>query len=514
MAVTAKIVDMAGVVVRTLADTNIDEVVEQRGGHGTDVRLRIPKRDPAGAAGQNADVKLLREVQVWRDGDANPVAWSVLVGEEAESRQADVSLTALGLGFYFSKRFLDAARANLLTNPGFETGVITPWYTGGGATAAVIGSPRRLGSNAVRLTNTVTGADAYLAQDFSFAGDPYLGTNVHFSAHCFVESFTGPALDARGILLAAFQAGVLKDFRTVPLDASTPLNAWNKLRIGTSEAPPIWVPPGVTYSFSASLLAPNGAVVWDAAQVVIPESVSGHNADLSTLFGQVMTFAQDTAKGKSGLNIATSTPASGIALPVKAWQYDAYTPSLAAVAELTDRTPGIDWSIAFTATTRTATAHPGRRGTDRSASVILTLGQNLAWYRHSGSGLECETSVAFYGDGDGPDREEGRAVDTAATGGLVLEGRYAAPPGTTIDQLGPMAADKLRLTKRPVRRISARVVRKAGDAVDYVALLRPDDIVKVVVNDGRTQINSNWSIERKTWRPRQENVLELELTEE
>lgn len=517
MTVTAKVVTMAGAVIRTLAKTNVDEVHQVLKGHGTDIRLRVPKADPPGAVGQNADLAYGREIQVWRDGDTNPLAWAVVVADDMSSSKPDVDLTALGLGWYLSKRFLDAPRRNYLEpNAGFEDG-LTGWTAVGGVTATVVSSPRRLGAQAVRLVGSATGGDQYLRKTFSISGDPFIGTNVHASSHFLVESFTGPAIGERGLYLEATEVGAFRANRATILDAAAAaeLGAWKKARIGSVQETPIHVPAGATYDFDLRLYPGNASVVYDANQAVIPESVSDYNADLASLYGQLIEFGQAVSKGKSGLNIGTALAPSGITIPVVAWQYSEHTPVAAAVDFLTDRDPGMDTSIEFTATTRTATTWPRRRGINRSGSVVLTLGGNLASCQLTGSIMEVETSVTVYEPGvTEPDREEATATDTSGLGGLVLEGRYPAPENAGVDSYGPIATDRLARKKRPVRRLSAKVVRKAGDPIDYVGLLKPGDVVRVVANDGRLTVGSNWRIHEWTWRPRFERVLDLVLVEE
>lgn len=499
-----KIVDKYGAVLRTMVNANVERITEAINGYGTDIEWTFPKYDPAIAAGQGADVQLLkREAQVWQNG-AGPIAWGVLVGARGDGKDGAIDVTAPGLGWYLSRRHIDKARDNYITNPGFEDG-LTGWTTVN-CTPTVITSQRRLGANAVRLTSSTADGSSYLATTFAVTGTE-VGTNVYVAGHYFTETFNAPALELRGLFVQAGPpAGAAVQFQSAIIDSGSPINEWDRIEIPD----PIAVPANTTWHIEVRLYVGNGSVVWDAVQGVIPESVSDYNVDIASgLFPLLIAHAQSAAAGKSDLNITTNAAASGVTVPVKAWQFDEHTPAESAIRELVERDDGFDWRVQFSQTDRVATTYSPRIGVDRSGSVTLELGVNVADYQLGEDGATTENNITVYGDGDGPDREEGYAVDTADLDGLVLQGVYQAPPSTAIDALEPIAGDHLSTKKRLVRHLTVTTI----PSLALVQLLKIGDIVTVVINDGWVQVSGSWRIVNREHYPRSE-TMNLTLNEE
>lgn len=494
MAPTVKIVDRAGTVIRTLVDANAYGDVEDLDPLQDAIRWDFPKKDPPGAAGQAATVEILKsEVQVW-DGAAL-LAWGVILEGETASNQGNVVMSSPGLAWYLTRRNIDRPRVNYVVNPSFESD-LTGWTAFGGATPTIVTSPRRVGSKAVKLVNTVTGADAGLRTTFSITGLAGIGVNVYVATHYLLDIFTGEAAGGLSMRLVAKEAGVEKGRREQLLgdgDELVAIDGW----LREEPSSPLWVPPSVTYDFTLDLMAPNGTIYFDANQAVVPESLSEYNVDLATVVGLINVDVQNVTH-KSDLNIATVTPTPlvGITIPVYAKQYTEHTPAIVALNEISERDDGPDWWIDYTATTRTMrTSHP-RRGTDRTGvgGVTLTYPGNVASYGpYRKTGATTENHITYYGEGDGPDREEGYAIDTVALDGLVLQGVYQAGPGATIDMLEPLARGRLAATKGLGQFVT---VRTKPDAA-LTALLRAGDRVNLTINDGWAQATGPWRITRR-----------------
>lgn len=498
---TARIVERNGTVVRTLVNANITSVVDQLNEPG-EIQFDYPKYDPPSAVGQAADVQVLkREVQVLRDGVV--IAWGVPLRKSAASSRGEITVTAPGVAWFFGRRFIDTPVTEQLTNPGFESG-LTGW-TAVNCTATVISSPTRLGANAVRLTQAVTGADAYLQQILSVetAGPTPLGHT--FAGHYYIESLNGPALDARGIYARGSTGGVLIDSNWQEIDEFSLRGEWQRVEttydIGATQ----------TQVVEARLYCPNGSIIWDALHLVHPEGFAltpaGGNA--ATIAGDLLDFVQN-APAKSTLNIGKSIPAPGPFVPFpKAWGYVDHTPLIQAIND--ELAPlGFDWSIQLAGPAKTFTTHVPRKGADRSATVTLQLGVNIASYDFDEDGTAVDTYVIMLGDGDGPDREESITIDTSQLSGLVLQGLHSAPPGTTVNLLDPLSADKLARKKRLVRLPS---VTTYPGATDLVGLLATGDVVAVVINDGAVQVSSNYRIVRRELNPRTD-TMKLTLNED
>lgn len=504
--------------IRTLANANVESLVEEIN-QPDECVFTFPKHDPASAAGQGADVQLLtRDVQVWREGATKPSFWGTLLTGNASSKSGDVKVRARDFGWHFMKRAIQKARQQFITNADFETGAIgavpTGW-TANGCTAEIVASPRRLGAQAVKLVNATTNADAHLAAtSFSHTAGPR-GDLLTIVYHVQITAWTGPALDARGLYVEGRQGAVVRDKRFVPLDDADgqELNKWKRLQVE------MWIPNNETWDIFPRLYAPNATVIYDAGQGVFPESLGLFGGDIATLANMVVEFITNPANGFDNLGgLGRSTPATGITIPEKFWQYADYTYADRALEELVTR--GLDWSVVLGAgvapatATKTFTTFAPRQGVDRSATVTLQVGTNMASYDYEEDGTATENDIVAYSteDGaDGPDREEGRAKDTAPLGGLVLQGIYPAPVGMAIDGLKPMADEKLARTKRLVKLPQPVTIQKAGD---LVGLLGKGDIIKVLINDGWVQVPSaNYRIVRKEHRPRNDTLL-LTLNQE
>lgn len=505
---SVRIVEQDGTLVRTLSQANVERV---RQGMNDDFGAAVftyPKNDPAGATGQAADVLLLdRECEIRKDGTT--IHRGPMVQRAVRSGEGSLAVTSPGAGWYFTKRQIDAPVRNLLSNGDFEGGS-TDW-TATACTQASATDVFRRGSKALRITNSTTFEDAYSQHAAVTVTGTGVGTELTVAAHFKVESWTGPAIYSRGLFIESRDSGVVETYNehegAIDDDMALATGEWQRVEAT------LWVPPNETRDIYVRLYAPNGVVVWDEVELVEPVSLAiapGTPEDIAETANRIVAFAQDTTYGKTDLDIATTTaPTTGITFEFpKAFHFSDHTPVDRALND--EIVPlGVDWNIT---PAKVFTVYHPRKGTDRSASVTLDLNQNwtegVASYTFDEDGGATETDVTMLGEGDGPDREEGRSSDTSDTGGLVLQGTYAAPPGTTIDKLDDLAADKTARTARTVKVLGVVVY---GDFVD---LLELGDVVDVNIVDGdAVSITGNWRIVQWELIPRT-NTLELMLNEE
>ena len=259
--------------------------------------------------------------------------------------------------------------------------------------------------------------------------------------------------------------------------------------------------PGLAWWFGRRRIDGPTAGVLSALIVTDPAE------DITTLAGRIVTFAQDATAGKSALGITVNTPASGVTIPFpKEWRYDEHAQVDRVIAD--ELAPlGFDWQVD---TGRVFRTYAPRRGVDRSATVTLQPGVNIASYELDEDGASTSTAVTVVGDQDGAVREESTAVNTADLSGIVLQDVVPAAPGTTVEMLAPQAADRLSRARRLVRLPS---VTTYPGAVDLIGLLDPGDVVTVTINDGDVQLSGPYRIVRIQLDPRTD-TLQLTLNDD
>jgi hypothetical protein len=497
---TVRLVDIDGTVLRTLVGTNVLSVERVLNGVGQAV-FTFPKIDPPSAIGQAADVKMLfPEIQILRDGAH--YWWGVPLIARAASNKGDVEVTCSDLGWYLTKRALDKLPTNLISNPDFESG-LTSWSTHGAATAAAETDLVRLGTTAARLTNSIAGDDGYIAYNLAgLAAGSVIGRGLALVGWFFLESFTAGALGNRGLYIEGNAGGVFQVATQVDIDEFTVKGEWQRFRTT------IVIPTSTTWDIEVRLYSPQGSIVWDAVELVDMESVGGFNLDIATLAQDIVIFVQAATSDKDDLNIGTAGAATGIVIASKFWQIADHVMADRALDEFVQRDNGIDWSIETSATTRTFTTwHP--KGTDRTGSITLSLGSNVAHYDYDEDGTQVMTDVTILGESTEADRELGHARDTSHFGGRVLQGIYPCTPGATINELDPQAQERLNRSKRMVRLPQPVTVQASGDLVGTLAV---GDKVACSIADGWVEVTTPFRIVGIRHTPKNE-TLTLTLNE-
>jgi hypothetical protein len=510
-----RVVDRSGNVLEELEHANVGPVVRTLNGED-EFSFSSPKYDPATLA-----VELAGEAQVLRKGVV--MAWGPVVGDDASSADPKVSFTGRGPWWYFRKRFFGTAdRRNFLTNGDFETGAasgvlnasIPGWTRVGGArsrhwtTATKPGGhglPAPLsGTKAVSLDSGIAGQNAYLRSRFSYRTSFPPGQRITVAAWYWIgDGWIGPAALGLGLYVGRRVGGEFTVQNAAAVDNDSPRGEW--VRLETS----IIVPPNEDGEVEVRLYQPAGWIVWDAAVSVLMESTGAGftPTDQTELAATVVRYAQ-TGRGKSSLNVGTDTPPTGV-LRRRAWQHADHQWIADAVTELGTLPDGFDFSVDVDERSRTFRTHYPRKGVDRSDDVVLRLGRpedggNLSSYRRGREVGSSATSVVTRAQGDGPDREEGGAIDPAALDGLVLEDLVDAPSNLTIGDLDDFAADELEVRKRPAVVLEVTTYGGAGALIE---LLDVGDLVRVVIDDGYVQVDAVFRIVRLSIDPKTETMV-------
>lgn len=452
-----------------------------------------------------------REVQIWRNGRL--LWWGPIVRPDATSKRIDTQCRQLE--WYFDRiHFGRADRSNLLTNPSFETGDLTGWTTVN-TTPVVTQSIYVDGAYSVRLEQSTAQQDAYLEQQL----DDYVATGVGsvlvLAAWFWIDpdAWLGEAIGSRGLTLrrlhattnAVLQSGV------VDIEGDTPRGTWQRVETLVN------MPPDAVEDIEVRLYSPGGVIHWDALSLTLMESISSvssptdFTSDLADLFTLMVQHAQDPSFQKNDKNIGVDAPISGIRVE-RHFQLAEHANVGESIRQFTEE--GLcDWSVEITPSTRTATLHVPTKGERKPEFKIYLYGNetegttkaNIADdFRLSFDGEQAVSSVVVLGPGDGPDREEGGAVDNAVFGGNIYEAVIASPPEATINSLDAVANEQLSVMKSPyVLRATYLPLVRPGDpnylvARDPIDSLHVGDTVPVVLDYGWIQADADYRVVQKS----------------
>lgn len=438
-----------------------------------------------------------KEVQIFRDSD---LMWcGPLVLGDTDSSTPEMRVDVPDLSWYFSRRQLSDARANLVTNPSFEGSPdLTGWTNTGDSTPTASTTRAVLGTKSLKLVQTAPGVDTFQYQQFAQDGGS-IGTLVTVAAWVYIDntSWGGPAYESRGLFLSGIESSVVRTTSNAEIDDATPRGRW--VRLETT----IWVPPNESWTIEVRLYAPDADVWWDAVQAVRMESLSHYATDMGTIAGNIVDFIQNPTHGWDDLGITTSDVASGVLLD-RHYQYADHIDAAQALAEL--EAMGLDWSIEIDDSPllrQFTTAYP--KGTDRSGTVTFSMRSaanptgNLSRYRLTKDGGATATRITVLGEGDGPDREEGYARDTSSLGGVTLGDVITAPAGAPINALQAIADEHLSVSKRLVRILE--VTGLPGNSTQITTCVVGDTVDVNIVDQGES-ITGDWRIVAKTLDPK------------
>lgn len=452
--------------------------------------IRLPKSSSVYSAVDLLD----KEVQIFRDGVL--VWWGPMILGDLNSGAEEIHVDVPDLSWYFGRRQISDARANMLSNTSFDTN-LTGWTNVGNSTDTADTARSILGGKSLKLVQSTAGEDTFEYQQVAVTGTA-IGTLWTVAAWVYIQDsgWAGPAYEARGLFVSRIISSVEVDRSIVEIDDATPRGRW--VRLETT----IWTPPSSSETLEVRLYAPGATVWWDAVQVVAMESLSHYATDIGTIAGNIVDFIQNTTHGWDDLGITTVDATTGVLLD-RHYQYADHIDASQALAEL--EAMGLDCSMEIDDSPLTrafTTAYP--KGTDRSASVTFSMRSaanptgNLSSYRLTKDGGATATRLTVLGEGDGPDREEGYARDTTSLGGLTLGDVVNAPAGAPINTLQTIADQRLSKSKRLVRILE--VTGLPGDST-LISTCVVGDTVDVNIVDGGESITGDWRIVAKTLTP-------------
>lgn len=480
------VVDMEGTIYEgagpdgELANARVTRLEVELNAAGT-ATISLPTTDP--------DAALLtpgREVQIRRAGDV--LFWGPIVRPQAGLRET--TWQCAGLLWYFGRRFMGRAdRANQLVNGDFEAGE-DDWTFQNGVTHSIDTTPPAggPGGDALLLEGGTADHTGHAKQIWTHPAGGYpTGDYLTGSVWVYIPSadYVGGAINDFGLVLRHLDADDnVVDVGIVNIDDDTPeRDKWVALETGVAN-----VKEGHTVEML--LFPPHGTAYYDLATLTFMESLSfGYPdtpADVTDIIEGIVDYAQDTAAGKSDLNIGFAGSATGVARQV-AYQFEEHRNILDAMMEFV-RDGVCDISVEVTTTTRTFTVWPAKKGS--LYGTTLELDTNLADFTDSTDLEQAASSVILLGPGDGPDRPEGGAVDPTFVGGaFTAEIVEQAPDDASIGQLDQRAAERLTVAAHP-EILEVTTLPGAG----VIGNLTVGDTAPVVITVGWVDIDDTYRV--------------------
>lgn len=482
-----------------LVNFNVEKIIREVRSLG-EIQFDYPKTDPTSGpgVGQDADIQMLREVQVFRNGATIPYKWGVITDRKSASDDIARHVTAPGLGWWLGKRRIGKPLTSYLTNGSFNTN-LTGWTASAGVTATHVATPARRGGGAARLVQGNTWGDEHLGQIIQDVDGGDIGLLLILAGWYRVEDWTGPAFESRGLFIEGRnQATDLRSYTYFEIDDTVQ----DSLGIWQYAQTKLWIPPGELWDLNPRAYAPDATMEWDELVLVAMESLAIPPAgeDIAATAERIIVHIQ--ASPKSDLYWDTDCPDAGVTLYYpKAWQYiDRVKADTAINQELAPL--GFDWGFEHPDdTTKVFTTYAPRQGVDRTTgggAVTLLYrpgdrASNIAHHTFDESVQYTVNDWTEQGEGEGPAREEGYAVDTADLDGIVLEDVAAAPTGATTEMLDPLADSRLARTKT-ISELPTVTTHEGVDAL--IDVLGEGDIVNVIIDDGGVQVNTQMRIFR------------------
>lgn len=493
--------------------------------------FQIPANDPKGYVLLN---ERFREVQVWR-GD-QLLAWGPIVRLSADMNS--ITANCRGALWHMTRRFIGGRADNWVDNGDFEDGLSSWGFETNGVwnyyghpqaqstppDGQVVGTPTMTGRRALRLESFVNGNDAWCGQTFTHTVDETIdpdgsvltirgwvyvdsldpGTGANENRGLYIERFSTTEYDRDPAVLAVYPGLPLSlECLFVPLNEDVPKNTWTRMEQAITSPPKA----GEAEFIQIRLYAPNGVVYWDAISLTLVQRLVFRDTDQALIAAGIVEHLQDSAFGKSDVNIGVNTPYTGI-VRTRIYPHSEHAGGMASLEEFTGVDDGFDYGIVYTPTTRTFRTYYPRRG-DYKPAYALVLGTNIATYSYTFDGEAATSSVIVLGQGDGSDREEGSAYDTSwFSDDLTLEEVYSAPPETRVDALDNMARERLTVAKNPVT-IEITTLPVTSGVLDPLGRLFVGDYVPVVIYRHSFQIDAVYRIVRLTINP--DDTLSLTL---
>jgi hypothetical protein len=196
--------------------------------------------------------------------------------------------------------------------------------------------------------------------------------------------------------------------------------------------------------------------------------------------------------GKSDLNIKTNCPATGI-LRTRVYQHADHQNCHDILNEFVTLNDGVDYNIVYGLHTRTFTTYFPRKGNQTpNHNFRLEIGKNIQEFTINVDNDTIANSIIVLGGDNGPGREEGGAVDTSYTNGVIFEKVFNSLPGTKIDALPAIAQEELRRARKPIT-IPQITTTPNSELIDNVFV---GDVIPVNIVYGALDIVDSYRIVR------------------
>lgn len=455
-----------------------------------------------------------REVRLWLDDSiifAGPIV-------RCETDGATVRVQCSELGWYFTKRFVGRAnRQNYFTNPSFEGG-LAGWSYGW----VPIETDFNVDEISVRTGHSITGQRAlymetatskpryafginqFIVWEVDAAEDP-IGTEWTAVAWVYIPDTTAASLSAEpwqspntlgyGFALSRFSTTETVNINgidypkpiavsSIPFDANITRDKWIRLEIPLKQ-PPV---AGEDEFVKVEVYCPFGSIFVDQVGLVRNEKLWFRDTDQALIAKGLVEHAQDTAYGKSDLNIDTSTPLTTIKRE-RVYLHDEHQQ----IGDLLDEFPslhqGMDTDIVVTPSQRIFTTYYPRKGSRRK-NLWLELGRNIVTYTLMVDGDSLANSVVVLGEGEGADREEGGYIDSSSLdSGLIIEKVFHATPGSAISSLGDQARRAVSRFSRQVYIVSVTVPWEGE-----MRSLRTGDWLPITLDNGWVNVEEDYRV--------------------
>lgn len=418
------------------------------------------------------------EVQVYRNGHLH--AWGPVISPDDDTAPGRSSTYPCRDPSWYLERTVvgDPERVNFLTNPSFEDGITTGWTIEGPCMRSEDTTYVARGDKACRLVCATDEADAYIENSFVHDNTAAAyGYWYYAKAWCYIDEWNKAAKNTFGLWIRYTNGTVTRD-AWAPLNAATPRRQYVPLEAK------VLGEPHSSGIVTLRLYAPNGAVVWDAAQVVGNNFTGGTSTagtDQALMAAELVRVAQFDPN-KSDKKIGRACPATGKKYR-GIFEHSKHAVITDALRTVLDHEDGADWWVDVTPGTRTfRTAYPYRTRTAPDLS-FETGGNALHAARHR-DGSQAASAIIMQGPGDGPAREEGGAINDSAFGGKILDAVLQAPAEAPLSRLDQLARDELA---RGVKIPTTVTFTVAGDLVDAY---EPGDTCQATVDWGHFAVDT------------------------
>jgi hypothetical protein len=312
---------------------------------------------------------------------------------------------------------------------------------------------------------------------------------VTFRAWVYIDTFEGPAMNGWGLVierqskvkphkdpkLAAKGYKRVLARKVVPINKATPRNRWVRMEASVN------VPSdGNTYVIEGRLFPPSGTAYFDEADLYTDDSLDYVNEEQANIVRDLLDHAQETASGKSDLNIGRRIRKTGVKR-TRHYSFSERTVIGDHLNEFTKLADGLDWEIVCTPSTRTFTTYHPRK--DRKTGYTLELGRNLLSASVDVDGTQTSTSVVVMAnDVEAYAREERSVVDTSLTDGVSMEIAYMATPASPVASLYAQARRGIERYRKPTTVPS--VTSNPAYCTELLKRVKTGDVVDVDVRDG------------------------------